>query len=183
MPDGLHHVFARGNDRGRIYRDDSDRRIYLATLGRVVRRQQWRCLVYCLMDNHVHLLIETPQANLGAGMQRLHGLYAQIHNARHQRSGHVFQGRYGSVRILSDQQLWAVVAYIVRNPVEAGLCERPDQWPWSSHAMTVGGRGPAWLDVNRLLRHFGAPGGDPLQRYADLMSTGAAGLERATPGV
>jgi putative transposase len=94
---GVHHVFARGNGRQLIYLDDADRGSYLAMLARAVAHRQWRCLAYCLMDNHVHLLIETPLPNLGAGMQWLHGRFAQQFNERHGRSGHVFQGRYGSV--------------------------------------------------------------------------------------
>ena len=91
LADAIHHVYARGNDRRAIYLDDGDRAAYLAMLGRVVVMKGWRCLAYCLMDNHVHLLIETPEPNLGSGMQRLHGLYAQSHNERHGRSGHLFQ--------------------------------------------------------------------------------------------
>ena len=120
------------------------------------------------MDNHVHLLVETPQANLGAGMQRLHGLYAQSYNERHGSYGHVFQGRYGAVRIKTDAQLLTVTAYIARNPVAAGLCHRPDEWPWSSQAATVRGPAPLWLDVERLLSYVGAAGGERRQRYAAL---------------
>lgn len=164
---GIYHVFARGNDRRDIYLDDADRETYLALLGRVTLRQRWRCLAYCLMPNHLHVLLETPQANLGAGMQRLQGLYAQIFNERHGRSGHVFQGRYGSARITTDEQLWTVAAYVAVNPVRAGLCERPEHWRWSSHSATIGGRdSPRWLDVRRLLSHFEGLGGDPSQRYA-----------------
>ena len=158
--------------------DDVDRRIYLATLGRVTRRQRWRCLSYCLMPNHVHLLIETPHANLGAGMQRLHGDYAHILNARHGRSGHVFQGRFGSVRMATDEQLWTVAAYIALNPVTAGLCEAPDAWPWSSHGSTADlRRRPAWLDVARLLSYFEGLGGNSLQRY--LAMTGGESAQPA----
>src|ERR687896_722074 len=96
---GINHVFARGNNRGHVFIDDTDRRAYLTTLGRVTRWKRWRCLAYCLMPNHVHLLLETPQANLGAGMQYLHGSYANEFNERHGRFGHVFQGRYGSVLV------------------------------------------------------------------------------------
>ena len=142
----IHHVFARGNDRRDIYVDDVDRRIYLVTLGRVTRRQRWRCL--------------------GAGMQRLHGDYAHIFNARHGRCGHVFQGRFGSVRMATDEQLWAAAAYIALNPVTAGLCNAPEEWPWSSHRSTIEARHrPAWLDVAHLLSHFEGLGGDSLQRY------------------
>jgi putative transposase len=174
-------VYARGNDRRPIYLDDTDRRNYLSMLGRVCRRKRWRGLAYCLMDNHVHLLLETPEANLGAGMQRLHSLYAQTFNERHRRSGHVFQGRYGAVRMLSDEQLWTAVAYIVRNPVDAGLCERPGEWPWSSHAATLGRSSQDWLDVERLLGHLGESD-DVRSRYAEL-TMGAAGVEPATSRV
>jgi REP element-mobilizing transposase RayT len=168
---GIHHVYARGNDRRRIYLDDADRERYLAALGRVAERQRWGCMAYCLMDNHVHLLIETREPNLGTGMHRLHGGYAQSFNARHGCTGHLFQGRYGAVRIKSDAQLVATVAYIVRNPVEAGLCARPEEWAWSSHGATLAGRAPAWLDVAGLLRYFGAAGGEPRRRYADALRT------------
>ena len=166
---GIFHVYARGNDRRLIYRDDGDRASYLRMLRGTVSEWRWRLLVYCLMPNHVHLLIETPQANLASGMQRLHGLYAREFNDRHGRSGHVFQGRYGSVPVKSDEQLWAVAAYIGMNPVEAGLCDAPERWPWSSHAAIVRGSGPRWLDVERLLEHFAGLGADPRARYAAMV--------------
>jgi putative transposase len=177
---GVHHVYARGNDKRAIYLDDDDRAKYLALLGRVVGLTRWRCLAYCLMDNHVHLLIETPEANLGRGMQRLHGLYARAFNDRHGRSGHLFQGRYGGVRSVTDAQLWATVAYVALNPVEAGLCAEAEDWHWGSHAAIVEGRAPDWLDVPRLLSYFDALGGQPRQRYLDLIGirAGAADLER-----
>ena len=164
----MHHVFARGNDRQCVFRDDRDRRDYLAILGGVVRRMEWRCLAFCLMPNHVHLLVETPRANLGAGMQRLQGPYTQRHNARHRRCGHVFQGRFGSVRVTTEAQLWVTVAYIARNPVEAGLCAEPGAWRWSSHEATLGATAPRWLDVARLLWHLSSAGGDPRARYEEL---------------
>ena len=165
---GIHHVYARGNRRQVVYRDDVDRRIYLGMLGRVVVRMAWRCLAYCLMDNHMHLLVETTRANLGVGMHRLHGGYAQRFNHRHRITGHVFEGRYGSVRVESDAQLFMATAYIARNPVEASLCDRADEWPWSSHVATLRGPAPPWLDVDHLLAYIGAAGGEPRQRYAAL---------------
>jgi putative transposase len=165
---GIYHVYARGNDRQVIFRDQADFRLYLALLGREVRRCGWRCLAYCLMDNHVHLLIETPQANLCEGMQRLQSEYAQTHNERHDRCGHVFQGRYGAELVKSDEQLWWLAAYIALNPVKAGICSAPEDWPWSSHRATLGAHAPAWLDVDRLLSYFSMFGGDPLRRYTEL---------------
>ena len=162
---GVHHVYARGNDRRRIFHDDGDRHAYLELLGLVIARQRWQCLAYCLMDNHLHLLVETPEPNLGAGMQRLHGAYGRSFNCRHRRGGHLFQGRYGSVRLKSDAHLWTAAAYIAANPVDARTCTRPEEWPWSSHVLLLEGRAPAWLDSCRLLSYFGAAGGDPRLRY------------------
>jgi putative transposase len=166
----IHHVFARGNAQQAIYLDDADRERYLAMLGRAVVRQQWRCLAYCLMDNHVHLLLETPVPNLGRGMQWLQSLYAQAFNRRHGRSGHVFQGRFGAVRMKSDAQLLLAARYIARNPVEGGLCGQPGEWQWSSHAPAVAEAGPAWLDTPRLMDFFGASGGDGRRRYAEFVA-------------
>ena len=103
------------------------------------------------MSNHLHMLIETPKPNLSQGMQRFHGDYAQRFNRRHQRSGHLFQGRYNAVGVKDDAQLWTTVRYIVNNPVEAGLCDAPEAWPWSSHAAVIEGTAPRWLDAARLL--------------------------------
>jgi len=83
------------------------------------------------MDNHIHILVETPKANLSEGMQRLQLRYTKRYNKRHERSGHLFGGRYKSVRVASDRQLKAVTAYVLANPVAAGLCEAPESWPWT----------------------------------------------------
>lgn len=165
----VHHVWARGNDRRIIFRDDRDRRTYLWLLGSVIRWKRWRCLAYCLMDNHVHLLLETPQPNLGSGVQSIHGRYGRIFNDRHGCSGHVFQGRFGSKLVTSDEQLWNDAAYVVRNPVRAGLCAHPRDWRWSSYAATIGPERPPWLDANRLLQRLAPAGGDPVARYQELV--------------
>ena len=156
----VHHVYARGNRQQVIYRDDVDRRRYLWILESVIARQRWRCLAYCLMHNHLHLLVETPKPNLGTGVQRLHGLYAQSFNRRHRQSGHVFQGRFGAVRMKSDAQLLVTARYIARNPVESGLCAEPGEWPWSSHTTAA-----PWRATDRLLGFFGASGGESRRRY------------------
>lgn len=146
----VHHVFSRGNRAGVVFADDEDRQRYLRLLARVVRWERWRCLSFCLMSNHLHLLIETPSANLGVGMQRLQGDYARTFNRRHGLVGHVFQGRYGAVRVTDEAQLIAVVRYIDRNPVEAGLVARAGEWPWSSAAALRGEAPPSWLALERL---------------------------------
>ena len=96
------------------------------------------CHAYCLMENHYHLLVETPRANLDDAMQRLNGTYAMRFNRHHERTGHVFQGRYGAKLITDDDYALTVVRYIAANPVQAGLCAAPEEWPWSSYAATAG---------------------------------------------
>jgi putative transposase len=168
---GVFHVYARGNAGRRIYLDDVDRRLYLTLLGHVVATKRWRCLAYCLMDNHVHLVVETPETNLSDGMQLLHGIYAQKHNARYRSGGHLFQGRFGAVHVRSDPHLMAVLAYVARNPVEAGLCRHAGDWRWGSHAAVLANARPRWLDVRRLLHYFDV-GGNPARRYAELVEAG-----------
>lgn len=158
-------MYARGNNHEPLFRVSEDRHQYFALLEDEIARRRWLCLAYCLMDNHLHLLIETPQRNLGAGMQQLHGDYGQNFNAAHKRDGHVFQGRYGSVLVKTEMHFWIVVAYIAANPVEAGVCARPEDWPWSSHGDLARGAAPSWLEMDRLLARFGTAGGEPWLRY------------------
>ena len=170
---GIYHVFARGNDRGLIYRDDDDRENYLHLLGSAARRAEWWLLAYCLMGNHVHLLVETPQPTLARGMQWLHGRYARYFNDRYQRAGHLFQGRYNAVRQLTDEQLWSTVRYVALNPVEARLAASPDDYPWSSHGALAEGNRPHLLNLSRLLWFFGDFGGAAWERYIDWIAEGA----------
>ena len=174
---GIYHVYARGNNRERVFLDDQDRRTYLFLLCRVIEQQEWHCLSYCLMDNHVHLLIETPKPNLARGMQRLHSAYAQVFNERHGRVGHVFQGRYGAVRIETDDQLWTTVAYIAANPVRSGLCEGAEQWRWSSHRDIVRREKHGFVDVQRLLWHLGGYTPNPIREYESLVLAAAGGSD------
>jgi REP element-mobilizing transposase RayT len=167
---GIHHVYARGAAKQPIFVDDLDRHRYLSLLARTTRRMSWHCLAYCLMGNHVHLLIETPKPNLGLGMHLVHGGYGQAFNRRHTKDGHVFGARYGATRISTDAQLWVTVSYIARNPVEAGLSRTPEAWRWGSHAGVSVKRFPPWLDAHRLLAYFGQHGGDPHRRYLEFIA-------------
>ena len=169
VADGIFHVYARGNDRRDLFLDELDRTRYLRLLQRAVQHCRWRLLSYCLMPNHVHLLVETPEANLGKGMQQVHAPYAQAFNRKHGRCGHVFQGRYGAVRVTDDPQLITVVRYIARNPVTAGLADEPARWLWSSHRAIAGLTArPDWLATPRLLELLSGWTLDPLEAYATL---------------
>ena len=174
-------MFGRGNNKSLLFHDEVDRNGYLWLLEWVIGLKAWRCLSYCLMDNHVHMLIETPQPNLGEGMQRLHGDFGRGFNRRHARSGHVFQGRFGSTPVRDDEQLWTVAGYIAANPVEAGLCRSPEAWRWSSHRYVMGAApAPAWLDLERLYERFEVWGGDPRARYLEAVAQrGAPVVPRA----
>jgi len=93
FPGAVYHVTSRGNARQKVFRDDEDRETFLDTLAAIVKRFGWHCHAYCLMDNHFHLLIETPEPNLSRGMRQLNGVYTQCFNRRHRKVGHLFQGR------------------------------------------------------------------------------------------
>jgi len=129
---GTYHVTSRGNRRQAIYQDDDDRRQFLAFHDRVVQRYGWVLHAYCLMTNHFHLLVETPEPNLSAGMQRLKSEYATYFNDRFALVGHLFQQRFGSSLIEGDEYYAEALRYIAFNPVKAGLCQHPTDWPWSS---------------------------------------------------
>jgi REP element-mobilizing transposase RayT len=142
-----YHVGVRGNDRGPVFLTDEDRERFLRLLADVVGRYGWRCYAYCLMENHYHLALMTPEPNLGAGMRRLNQIYAQWFNRRHDRVGHLFEQRYWSRLIETEADVFAVVRYICANPVRARLCDRPEEWPWSSARVTTGlVRVPSFLD-------------------------------------
>jgi putative transposase len=141
----IHHVWARGVNKRTIFVTEFDRRIYLVGLGEVVVERGWDCLAYCLMTNHIHLLIRTREPDLGKGMQRHHSLYAQEFNQRYGRIGHLFQDRFGSSRIRSEAQLFHAAEYIAQNPVRAGLCLSADDWRWSSRGAIARGLTPPWL--------------------------------------
>jgi len=154
-PNAVYHVVSRGNERASIFRDDADRESFCDVLDGVVRRYEWRVFAYCVLGNHYHLLLRTPRPNLARSMRQLNGVYAQRFNRRHRRVGHVFQGRYGARLVQQDRYLQAVVRYVVRNPVRAGLCSSPSGWHFSSHRETLGEAPARFLDLPGLLELYG----------------------------
>ncbi|MDQ6992757.1 MAG: transposase [Mariprofundus sp.] len=126
--DAIYHVTSRGNAQADIYLDDSDRLLFLETFAQVVQRFDWLCHGYCLMGNHYHLLIQTPQANISKGMRHLNGVYTQRFNRKYKRVGHVFQGRYKAIVVERDSYFLELCRYIVRNPVAAHMVERAGDW-------------------------------------------------------
>ena len=152
----LYHVTTRGDRREPIYEDDEDHRAFLDVFGAVIEDFNWLCHAYCLMDNHYHLLVETPDGNLAKGMRQLNGLYTQYSNRRHQRVGHLFQGRYKAILVNKEAYLLELCRYVVLNPVRARMVSSAGQWPWSSYrAMMDAQLPPPWLSVEALLARFG----------------------------
>ncbi len=115
-----------------------DRHLFLDVMSKAVQDCHWAIHAYCLMDNHYHLVVETPDGNLSKGMRQLNGVYTQRFNRQHQRVGHVFQGRYKAIIVQKEAYLLELARYVVLNPVRAGMVGTPDQWPWSSYRATAG---------------------------------------------
>ncbi|MCX5812281.1 MAG: transposase [Proteobacteria bacterium] len=131
-PGAFYHITSRGNAGQDIYLDDTDRQRFLAILAGVLEDYHWVCYAYCLMSNHYHILIETPDPNLSAGIRQLNGVYTQSVNRRHGTRGHIFQGLFKSILVKKESHLLELCRYIVLNPVRAGMTLSPDIWQWSS---------------------------------------------------
>jgi putative transposase len=170
-PNGLYHVTTRGVRQKPLFHEERDWLRYLEFLDAAVAAFQWRCLSYCLMPNHVHLLLQTPEPNLPQGMQQLNLRYAMRFNWKYGFKGHAFDRRYAAKLLGSDEHLLTVVRYVARNPVRAGLAERASGWRWSSYRALIGREpAPRFLDVDaagelfggrRRLREFVEEGDEP----------------------
>lgn len=173
FPGAVYHVTARGDARASIFLDDYDRRDFLDRLALEIEQQRWCCPAYCLMGNHYHLLLETPEPNLARGMRRLNGAYTQAFNRRHARVGHVLQGRYKSILVQREAYLLELCRYVVLNPVRARLVKNVGDWPWSSYRATVGeGPLPGWLDVGWVLGQFGEHAAHARRAYRQFVADG-----------
>lgn len=157
--DTFYHVLNRGNEQRAIFRDRRDYEGFLTRLGQCVQRFSLGVYAYVLMGNHYHLLVRTREANLSAAMQWLGVSYSAWHNARHERRGHLFQGRFKSFLIAEDAYLQRLLLYIHRNPLRAGLVTRLADYPWSSYrALAYGRGGPAWFDRQGVCAQFDLDG-------------------------
>ena len=132
-PGAVYHVTSRGNHRQITFPDDEHRTAFLGIMTTALRRFNMICHAYCLMDNHYHLLIETPEGNLSQGMRQVNGVYTQYFNRKGNKSGHLFHGRYKAILIEKDAHLLEVVRYVLLNPVRAGMVSEVGDYAWSSY--------------------------------------------------
>ena len=173
FPGALYHVTSRGDRQEDIYLDDKDRTAYLDILKNVCKRFNWVIHAYCLMSNHYHLLIETPDSNLSQGMRQLNGVYTQSFNRRHKRVGHVYQGRFKAILVQKETYLLELSRYIVLNPVRAEMVRSAKDWPWSSYRATGGLTEPAdFLHVDWILSIFAKRKTLASQRYRTFVTEG-----------
>ncbi|TSK06593.1 MAG: addiction module toxin RelE [Geobacter sp.] len=172
FPFAIYHVTSRGNARDDIFIDDSDRRTFLGTLQSVLLRYNWLCHAYCLMNNHYHLIIETPDANLSHGMRQLNGNYTQSFNKRHGRVGHIFLGRFKAVIVEKDSHLLELSRYVVLNPVRAGIVATPEEWHWSSYRSTQGLANDSVLNYQWILSQFGTTTSEARRKYKEFVLEG-----------
>lgn len=179
----LWHVTSRGNERRAIFRDDSDRKLFLAVLADAVGLFAWRLHAYVLMGNHYHLLLETPEPNLSRGMHRINTVYSQSFNRRHERAGHLMQGRFKAILVEKERHLLELVRYVVLNPVRAGIVKEAGDWPWSSYLATAGlQRPPTWLETDWTIAQFGS-GAGAMHAYREFVHAGATTLAEPWKGL
>jgi putative transposase len=150
------HVWARRVDRRPLFLDEDDYERYVALLKRTVEAFDWILLSFCLMPNHVHLLVELREPNLGKGMQWLHRTYARHFNDRYGRCGRLFEHRYKASVVADELYFVTVVVYIEQNPVKAGLSATPEEWPWSSRGVAANRMNSSWLADDVLKARRGA---------------------------
>jgi putative transposase len=150
--DGIYHVTCRAARSLMLFRTDADRVTFLDILGIAVYRAEWICIDYCLMGTHYHLILQTPLPNISMGMKRLNWLYSRSFNQAHGTKGHLFEDRFQSTFVQTPDHLLNAVKYIAHNPVEAGLCTSPAQWPWGGYRALAGLEKPRrFHDVHRAL--------------------------------
>ena len=162
----FYHITSRGNERKDIFKSNSDREKFLSYLESATLRYDALIHVYCLMSNHYHLLMETPAGNLSQIMQHINGAYTTYFNVKHQRSGHLFQGRYKAILVDKDEYAKELSRYIHLNPVRAGIVDKPEAYNWSSYQYFIGrGKAPEWLVMDLILGYFGKKVSDAQKNY------------------
>ena len=171
--DALYHVTSRGNERKSIFLNEQDFLLFLEILSKVCKQFNWIIHAYCLMTNHYHLLVETPDANLAKGMRQLNGVFTQSFNRNHHTVGHRLQGRYKAILVDKDDYLLELCRYIVLNPVRAHMVASPNEWKWCSWHYMIGKQAPpCWLATDTLLLMFDKNRQQAIKEYIGFVQSG-----------
>jgi putative transposase len=173
-PGAIYHIISRGNNRAAVFRDDHDRKRYLEKLSLYCEEKEVDLLAYCLLSNHVHLLLETRKGNLSKMMQPFQTSYTVYFNKRHQRSGHVFEQRYKAFLVDKDNYLLEVSRYIHLNPLAAGIVERAPDYRWSSYRDYLTEKGKGRVNCQRVLEYFSGPRRKQVAGYREFVESGVA---------
>lgn len=169
----FYHVTSRGNQKEDIFFDDRDRERFLEILKRTKDRYRYLLHAYCLMRNHYHLLLETPQANLSQVMQNINTSYTVYINKRHGRFGHLFQGRFKAIIVDKEGYLLQLSRYIHLNPVRSGITDSPMRYKWSSYHEFFGSRGRGGLiEANDTLSYFSKNRSAAIKKYREFVEAG-----------
>jgi REP element-mobilizing transposase RayT len=182
VPGGYYHVVTRGNNKRSIFADRSDRRMFMLILHRVARRFGWSVLVYCLMGNHYHLIVQLGENGISRGMCELNSGYAIDYNKRHGRSNHLFGRRFWSELLKTDAHLLQTCRYVVLNPVRAGLVKAPQDWVYSSYRATIGmAAANLFPEVRRVLDLIAPGAADPVAAFREYCEGAPPPLEDPPP--
>jgi len=179
-PGALYHVTSRGNDKKDIFRSIKDRQKFLSYLSSAWERHGAVFYAYCLMSNHFHLMLETPQGNLSRIMKHINGSYTTYFNVKHKRAGHLLQGRYKAILVQADTYAAELSRYIHLNPVRAKMVSSPEEYQWSSCCRYLEGTEPSWLSTSLVLGYFGGEAEDRRGNYRDYLYD-AIGKESRDP--
>ncbi|HBK35170.1 hypothetical protein A2239_04080 [Candidatus Uhrbacteria bacterium RIFOXYA2_FULL_40_9] len=175
-PGAVYHITSRGNKKEPIFYNPKDRLAFFSTIKSVIKLHNWICHAYCLMDNHYHLLIETPDGNLSDGMRDLNSNYTQVFNKTHSTVGYLLQGRFHSFIIEKETYLLEVARYLVLNPVRAQIVQHPKDWEWSSYNATCGlSHGESFLTTDGILAMFSIDKAKAQQQYKQFILDGLYG--------
>ncbi len=193
VPGAIYHVNANALEGMPLYRTEADRLVFLDLFADQAERSDWTVLSYVLMTTHFHSVIQLQKATLSSGFQRMQSMYARLYNARHDRRGVVWQRRFHDELIDSERHLYEAIRYVALNPLRAAMCERAEDWPWSSYGAAIGTSAPDPLvDERELLAYFGRTAAvarrrlreyveekDPRERWRQTLLRGAS--EAVTP--
>jgi putative transposase len=166
FPGAFYHITSRGNEKKDVFKSRRDREKFLDYLASATERYGAVIHAYCLMNNHYHLILETPAGNLSEIMQHINSAYTTYFNLKRKRAGHLFQGRYKAILVEANEYLVELSRYIHLNPVRAGIVYRPEDYTWSSYRSYIGLCSmPKWLERKYILGNFGKKEGEATKKY------------------